>query len=420
MSGLSLFAAFGIELEYMIVDGKRLSIRPIADRILVDRDGDPVADLEFGAIAWSNELVNHVIELKTNGPARSLAGLAAQFAENVSTANKRLAKFGARLMPTAMHPWMDPVREKQLWLGESSEIYDTFDRIFDCAGHGWVNLQSTHLNLPFAGDDQFGALHAATRLILPLLPALAASSPIHDGKQSPYQDSRLYHYVHHCDAIPSVVGPIIPEAVFTEADYHRNILEPMYEDLTQHDAHGVLKEEFLNARGAIARFTRGSLEIRLIDVQECPAADLAIAALVIGAIRLLVDETFLSRKEQQAFDTSRLQQILHQTTAQAADSLVTDADFLRHLGLSPAQAAAGSPAGEIWKHLFAKVCKQPNAFPDQLQEMCESILQAGPLSKRILTACHHDFSPTRLRSVYGRLCDCLAENRLFHAESVPN
>jgi glutamate---cysteine ligase / carboxylate-amine ligase len=176
VSTLSLFEAVGVELEYMIVDSKRLNVRTIADRLLVDRDGDPVPDLEFGPIAWSNELVNHVVEFKTNGPAKTLDGLDEAFQQNVTAANKRLATFGARLMPTAMHPWMDPNREKQLWLGESAEIYKTFDTIFDCSGHGWANLQSTHINLPFSGDDEFGRLHAAIRILLPLLPGFVPHS----------------------------------------------------------------------------------------------------------------------------------------------------------------------------------------------------------------------------------------------------
>ena len=56
-----------------------------------------------------------------------------------------------------------------------------FDRIFSCQGHGWANLQSMHINLPFADDAEFGRLHAAIRFLLPLLPGLTASSPVMDG-----------------------------------------------------------------------------------------------------------------------------------------------------------------------------------------------------------------------------------------------
>lgn len=412
MSGLSLFSAFGIELEYMIVDTKRLTVRPIADRILVDRDGDPVADLEFGTIAWSNELVNHVIELKTNGPAPSLFGLADQFAQNITVANKRLAKFGARLMPTAMHPWMDPQREKQLWLGENNDIYETFDRIFDCTGHGWANVQSTHLNLPFDGDEEFGRLHAAIRLVLPLLPAIAASSPIYDGQLAPFRDSRLHHYIHHCDAIPSIVGAVVPEPVYTAADYEREILQPMYLDLVSHDADGILKEEFLNARGAIARFSRGSIEIRLLDVQECPAADLAIAGLVISLMKSLVAEQTSSFEEQKVFATEQLQEVLMGTIEQSADYRVTDANYLRLLGVQ--SSGDGMLAGEVWQAIFERVADSETTLMDEsIRETCRQLLVAGPLCNRIIKACGGDYSPPHLRHVYSELCDSLNSNQLY-------
>ena len=99
------------------------------------------------------------------------------FATAVQRANEQLATRDARLLPTGMHPWMDPSAETSLWPGEGAAIYATFDRLFDCRRHGWANLQSMHVNLPFDGDDEFARLHAAVRVLLPLIPALAASSP---------------------------------------------------------------------------------------------------------------------------------------------------------------------------------------------------------------------------------------------------
>ncbi len=65
-------------------------------------------------------------------------------------------------------------------------------------------------------------------------------------------------------------------AVFTEENYRRQIFQRMYDDIAPLDPDGVLQDEFLNSRGAIARFDRGSIEIRVINIQECPAADLAV------------------------------------------------------------------------------------------------------------------------------------------------
>src|SRR5690606_30349750 len=126
-------------------------------------------------------------------------------------------------------------------------------RIFDCRGHGWANLQSVHLNLPFANDDQFGRLHAAIRLLLPLLPALAASSPLIESRRSGLLDTRLDVYRSNAARIPSVSGQVIPEPVYTRSDYDREILQRMYRDVAPFDPDGTLQHEWLNARGAIAR-----------------------------------------------------------------------------------------------------------------------------------------------------------------------
>jgi hypothetical protein len=122
ISPLSLFNGFGVELEYMIVDAESLAVRPIADELLALGAGSPpgVADVERGEIGWSNELVAHVVELKVTEPARDLESLPTLFQQNVREMNSHLAPKGARLMPTGMHPWMEPGRETRLWPHESA------------------------------------------------------------------------------------------------------------------------------------------------------------------------------------------------------------------------------------------------------------------------------------------------------------
>src|SRR5690606_7705226 len=115
---------------------------------------------------------------------------------------KILAPMGAMLMPTAMHPWFDPATETRLWPHEYSPVYETYNRIFGCQGHGWSNLQSMHVNLPFANDEEFARLHAAIRLALPILPALAASSPLVEGRVTGLADSRLDFYRFNSRRLP--------------------------------------------------------------------------------------------------------------------------------------------------------------------------------------------------------------------------
>jgi methanogenic corrinoid protein MtbC1 len=54
-----------------------------------------------------------------------------------------------------------------------------------------------------------------------------------------------------------MAGLVIPEPVYTRADYDSGILERLYEQMAHLDPEGLLRHEFANARGAIARFERG-------------------------------------------------------------------------------------------------------------------------------------------------------------------
>jgi glutamate---cysteine ligase / carboxylate-amine ligase len=178
---LGIFEGYGIELEYMIVNQQTLAVMPVTDKVIQEVTGEITGDAELGDMGWSNELVLHVIEIKTNGPSKKLSHLPTKFHDQVKHINDILKGMGGKLMPTAMHPWMNPYEEMKLWPHDNSPIYDAYNRIFDCRGHGWANLQSMHINLPFKDDEEFGKLHAAVRLVLPIFAAIAASSPIVEG-----------------------------------------------------------------------------------------------------------------------------------------------------------------------------------------------------------------------------------------------
>jgi gamma-glutamyl:cysteine ligase YbdK (ATP-grasp superfamily) len=407
---LSLFEGYGVELEYMIVDRDSLSVRAIADRLLQDAaEGEIVSDIDHEKIAWSNELALHVVELKTNGPAPSLSGLADEFHREVKEIESLLAKHNARLMPAAMHPWMDPHTEFELWPHEYGSVYAAYDRIFDCHGHGWANLQSMHINLPFADDEEFGRLHAAIRLVLPLLPALAASSPIVEGKKTEWLDTRLEVYRTNARRIPSLIGRVIPEPVYTERDYDEQIFQPMFRDIAPNDPEGLLQDEFLNSRGAIARFSRNAIEIRLIDVQECPKADLAICALVVEVLKLLTSETWQPLEAQQAFETAPLEAVFLSAIRDAQHTAITNAEYLACFGLKP---TGHCTLGDVWRHL-SYVCQKSPSFGNEHAEALGIILTQGTLSDRILKATAGDFSRPKLLAVYRELCECLSANRVF-------
>lgn len=404
---IHLFERFGVELEYMIVDRETLDVRPASDELIRAVAGRYQGDIDFDDLSWSNELVLHVIELKTARPAVSLAGLAEAFQRHVQRIDGLLAPLNARLMPTAMHPWMDPLTQTRLWPHEYSAVYEAFDRIFDCRGHGWANLQCVHLNLPFAGDDEFARLHAAIRLVLPILPALAASSPLADGRLSGLLDTRLEVYRHNARRVPSVAGQVIPEPVFTLRAYREQILERIYADIAPLDPDGVLQHEWLNARGAIARFDRNTIEIRLLDIQECPRADLAILALLERTLRALVDGRFAPLAAQQDWEVGPLAAILRETIREAEQALICDGAYLRLFGLQERESCT---AGELWRHLFGQFAGE---LAEEFCEPLEVISRHGTLARRILRALGSAPDRSVQQHVYGRLCECLAQGRMF-------
>lgn len=406
---LGLFGGFGIELEYMVVDRRTLAVRPIVDQLLRHFAGQTTGDFDDGAISWSNELALHVVELKTNGPASTLRGAAAEFQRSVGRLETALAGMDAMLLPGGMHATMDPSREFQRWPHDYAAVYGAYDRIFDCRGHGWSNLQSCHLNLPFADDAEFGRLHLAARALLPLLPALAASSPYCEGRYTGWLDWRLQVYRHNQARVPRIAGLVVPEPVTSRAQYFREILEPIWADIAPLDPDGLLREEWLNSRGVVAKFFRDALEIRVLDVQECPAADLAICALVTAVLQALCAERWMPLAELAALPTADLAAVLWQVAEQGDRAVVGHAGLLRALGL-PARPRS---ALELWRELAAAVLPDPAAVDPALAAPLRTILAQGPLARRMVARVGTEPSRDALRGLQEELAACLARGVMF-------
>jgi gamma-glutamyl:cysteine ligase YbdK (ATP-grasp superfamily) len=406
-SPLHLFQAYGIELEYMIVDKETLQAKSISDELLKVELGEYGSDFENGIVTWSNELVMHVIEIKSTKPESNFNSLDHAFAENIQRINKILSQWNAMLMPTAAHPFMNPAKETKLWPHDNNEVYAIYNSIFDCKGHGWSNLQSTHLNLPFHGDEEFGKLHAAIRLILPLLPALCASSPLLDGKPSGFADTRLTYYKTNQEKIASITGRVIPEPIFTEKNYSDQIYKKIKEDIAEFDSEKILDPIWVNSRGAIPRFDRGSIEIRVMDIQECPSADLAIVALVTETLKALVDEKFASLEKQKSALTDVLAGILDETTRAGITAEIYSMEYTSLFGIN-----SFTTPRQIWNHIFNSLSKNNSALQRWEPEL-SIILNEGPLSDRILKAIGSSITEQSIKKVYQQLSGCLAQNKMF-------
>ncbi|HEU4929215.1 MAG TPA: glutamate--cysteine ligase, partial [Candidatus Krumholzibacteria bacterium] len=189
-----------------------------------------------------------------------------------------------------------------------------------------------------------------------------------------------------------------------------------------HDPDGILQEEWLNARGAIARFDRDTIEVRIIDIQECPTADLAVTHAITCVLRALVRERWQPLERQKGYDTDALNEVLLATTREADAAVITDRDYLEALGIRSRSASAG----EMWRDLVESSVAADADFTSSWSSVIATILREGPLARRIVRAVAGDepsvaarlsLPRERLHEVYTELCECLHANRTFHAEA---
>jgi gamma-glutamyl:cysteine ligase YbdK (ATP-grasp superfamily) len=401
---LHLFEGYGIELEYMIVNRHTLAAMPIANLVLEQLAGKKTREVFKGRIAWSNEIVLHVIELKANGPTADLVGLRQDFSKALTEMQIILDPFEAMLLPTSMHPFFDPDTETRIWEGEDAEIYQTYDQVFGCKGHGWSNLQSIHINFPFSGDAEFGILHSAIRAVLPLLPAIAQSSPIVEGTWGPSLDSRLFYYFQNQRRLPTIIGPIIPEPVYTEKEYNIKILQPMYREISPLDPEGELQEEWLNSRAAIARFSRNAVEIRLLDIGESLEADFAVIALTIALVKALAASRWCDSNALKGHSSESLRAHLMAVIDGHGDALIHDKGYLALFGKNEPQSAM-----MLWSGIFSDLVASDPMLA-QNSAGIKFILEHGAVGKRLAKMLPKIPSKADIVDVYRKVATCLREN----------
>ncbi|OGV51777.1 MAG: glutamate--cysteine ligase [Legionellales bacterium RIFCSPHIGHO2_12_FULL_42_9] len=406
MSKYSLFSVIGLEIEYMLVDRDTLDIRPISDVILTSLAGRQCNEAILGDIAVSNELVLHVVELKHNGPQPITAPLAHQFQQAIAQIQPVLNEHNVLFLPTGAHPWMNPHTETERWPHGNNAIYQQFDTIFNCQGHGWANLQSMHVNLPFANDTEFFQLHSAIRLLLPLMPALAASTPFLDGQYTGFKDTRLHFYGINQLLIPAISGDIIPEFVHSIAEYQEQILSPMYDAIRPYDPNNILQYEWLNSRGAIPKFDYGAIEIRLLDTQECVHADIALAKLIVAVLKKWLGHSHYFLEHPCPMTPLKL---LYQNNVR--DGLATKIDY-KELMTQWQIPTSAKNSRDVWSYLIEQVSGE---LDNTCQKALETILSQGNLSDRLLSAIGGDYQPKTFATLYRQLSDCLLENKQFSA-----
>jgi carboxylate-amine ligase len=279
----------GPEHEFSIVD-EQLRVLPIVDRLIKDFYGRIVNFVELPKFTFGKELQLHVMELKPNAPFKSPRIFEETMQKAVLTLLDYVeSRYDARLLGTGMHPLLH-LEDTEIWPHRHKQIYHAMSQIFNLKQHGWLNIQSYQLNVPYSNEKDAVSLNNVLAALCAYLPAIAASSPIYEGRIGENVDNRLFFYVTNQREVPSIVGDVVPEYLSSLKQY-REIIRKYTLDLIKAGAEKcILNKDWINSRGVILRFDRKAFEIRVMDEQECIKSDVALSCFIRAYARGLLRE----------------------------------------------------------------------------------------------------------------------------------
>ena len=399
---------YGISLDFMIVDAETMMPLPLGGQLMKDAGVAGSQSLVRGLITWKSRPQPHMIRMATTRPEHNLNGVDFGIADEVRAANLLLAQHKACLMPGGIHPL---AAAHKLRYDQPTAGQRMFSRYFSCTGHGWVNTCSALVDVPLTDDESFARLSAAVRIVLPLIPALTASSPLLEGKATGRRTNRLELDRLRFTARPQLYGNLIPEAVFTEQRYRETVFAEILAAFLkpgETSEQNELLPERLNRRGAVPLFSEKAMQIRLADPQECAAADMAVFKLVIEVLRAMEQERFCSFEEQVRAQIGDLTGILRDGAEKGMQAEVISSQYLSFFGMD-----GPATIGSIWQHLFDVLSNDPVRPLSMYDHELSVILEQGSLADRILTVLGENPRPSETVALWRRLCDCLDQNRLL-------
>ncbi len=371
---------------------------PISDRVIKAYCGRIVNFVELADFTFGKELQMHVMEVKANQPFSSPVHFEKTMQKAVVTVNGFLERnFNAHLLGTGMHPLLR-LNDTGVWHHYHRKIYREYGRIFNLNQHGWLNIQSFHLNLPYASEKDGVMLHNLLANLAAYLPAIAASSPIYEGALHSETDSRLSFYRMNQREVPSVTGDVIPEYISSFAAYQKNVINRYSSDLAKSGASkSILFKEWVNSRGVIFRFDRAALEVRVMDEQECIKSDVALACFVRAALRGL--------------SSSEPEFLPHELLVSDFNSIV--AEGLRAKVQNPHGTIARQVCQYYYDTAWANATEEEKLYLPLVQKRIET----GNLSDLIRERQQHKIQRTSFKeatvNLYSTLINCLATNQPY-------
>lgn len=391
----------------MIVDRSTLELKPIISELLSSLDEEGEQKTAAGkCLKWKPGYQPHIFRICSASPQTNLNTLEHAIADELRIVNRLLAEFGAMLLPGGMHPLTDPF--KVATPPVTDPLGQLQERLFDTKGHSWVNLNRTYVELPYQSEEMLQRLQAAIRIVLPIIPALSASSPIVEGGNTGKTDNALRYARARYSRFPGIAGQLIPEPYFSERKYTEMVLDKIRHQLEPVDPQGLIHPAQINFRSAIPDFQGKRMILQIMEPQECVAADMAIVRLVTEAIRFFLEEKTIRFEEQMEARMEILCGILEDVMVSGRNTEVFSSEYLAFFGLDEV-----CTVGNIWQHLFQKLSNDPLRPLAMYEHELSVILEQGSLSERILTVVGEKPGTEELVFMWRRLIDCLEQNRLF-------
>jgi gamma-glutamyl:cysteine ligase YbdK (ATP-grasp superfamily) len=374
-----------------------LKVMPIADKIIKDCYGKIINFVEMPSFTFGKELQLHVMELKANSPFKSPIQFEETMQTAFSTLNQIVQKHGAKLLGTGMHPLLE-LKDTGIWPHYHKKIYREFGKIFNLNQHGWLNIQSFHLNLPYQTEADGIQIHNHLANLSAYLPAIAASSPIYEGKTGPDIDNRLQFYKINQKEIPAITGEVIPEYATSLSQYKQDVIEQYSLDLAKLGvSKTLLNREWVNSRGVIFRFDRRALEVRVMDEQECIKSDVALSCFIRATLRGLIE--------------LKAELLPHEL-------LVKDFNRIIKEGLN---AQVSNPRGKIARQVCQYYLKLASEYAKEDEKkylwIIKKRIENGNLSEiiqnRVLKRAEKTDFHEAIVNVYSTLIKCLSDNEPY-------
>jgi carboxylate-amine ligase len=387
----------GPEHEFSLVN-EELKVLPIVDKVIKDFYGRIVNFVELPCFTFGKELQLHVMEIKANAPFKSPELFEDTMQNAVATLLDFLGKkYHASLLGTGMHPLLS-LDETSVWSHRHRKIYHELSKLFNLTQHGWLNIQSFHLNLPYSKEANGVLQHNLLANLCAYLPAISASSPICEGAISPNVDNRLYFYKLNQREVPSITGDVIPEPVSSFAQYREDVIGRYSQDLAKAGAgKTILFKEWVNSRGLIFRFDRSALEVRVMDEQECVKSDVALSCFIRAALRGLMAEN--------------AEPLPYQLLVKDFNAVI--AKGLNAKVLHP----NGETARQVCRYLFTLASENAQEAEKKYLWIIQKRIESGNLSdlirERILRKAQKTDFKEAVLSVYSTLIKCLADNQPY-------